>query len=62
MIAKKISDNSWIFSSDLGNMVSIVTKKSDNQFLSTHRPETIFASLDVIAADFSEKLVEKHDK
>jgi hypothetical protein len=57
MIARKLTENSYILKSDLGNHVALAWYK-DGVFISTHDDYT-YESLEAIAAKFSEKLTIK---
>lgn len=58
MIGKQLTENTWLFTSDLGNHVSLVFKR-ENYYISSHDTSKVFSNLSEIAEEFSEKLIEK---
>ena len=58
MIAKRLTENSWITQGELGNYISLVFKR-DGFYISSHNLEKIYSSLKEIAQEFKEKLIEK---
>lgn len=56
MKARKLTENSFILTSDLGNNVALVFKR-DESFISSHDTTQIFLSLEQIAQCFNEKLI-----
>lgn len=61
MFAKPLTQNTWLLTSELGHHVSIVWQR-ENVFVSTHNNEKIYDSLNQIAAEFAETLIEKNNE
>lgn len=55
MIAKQLTQNSWMITSDYGNNIGLVFKRED-QLISTHNQEFTYNSLEEISKEFKEKL------
>ena len=60
MIAKQLTDNTWILTADLGQHVALVMKR-EGLFISTHNSNA-YESLEQIADEFSEKLTIKKNQ
>lgn len=58
MFSKKLTDNTYILTSQLGHHISLVWKR-DEIFISSHKPDRTYNSLKEIATEFAEYLTEK---
>ena len=58
MFSKKLTDNTFLLTSQLGHHVALVWKR-DNNFISSHRSDKVYESLNEIASEFAEYLTEK---
>jgi hypothetical protein len=58
MLSKKLTNNTWLLTSDLGHHVSLVWKREDS-FISSHNPKKLYKNLEEISTEFAEQLTEK---
>jgi len=58
MISKKLTNNTYLLTSQLGHHVALVWKR-DNSFISSHKSDRTYESLQEIATEFAENLTEK---
>lgn len=58
MFSKKLTDHTYLLTSQLGNHVALVWQRGD-LFVSSHKSNVTYNSLDEIAYEFAETLIEK---
>jgi len=58
MFSKKLTNSCTLLTSQLGHHIALVWKRGDH-FISSHKPEKTYKSLEEISTEFAEQLTEK---